>query len=165
MSEHRNTCIELTGEVERFLYQEAWCLDERRYRDWIGMFADDGVYLVPTDPQAKEPQSAVNIAYENLTALEDRVSRLETGFAHAQDPPSHTTRSVSNVVIDANNGGVLVVRAVQNTVEWRMGALNLYSARLLYHLRHEEDGGFAISFKRVDLVNAGDTLGNLTFIL
>ena len=33
--------------VEDFLYHEAELLDERRYRDWLELFADDAVYWMP----------------------------------------------------------------------------------------------------------------------
>jgi 3-phenylpropionate/cinnamic acid dioxygenase small subunit len=33
--------------VERFLYREARLMDENRYTEWLGLWADDAHYWVP----------------------------------------------------------------------------------------------------------------------
>ena len=35
---------------ELFLIQEAALLDQRRFRDWMALFAEDGTYWVPAVP-------------------------------------------------------------------------------------------------------------------
>ena len=43
--------------VESFLFTEARLLDERRFRDWMSLFAEDGTYWVRRR-QAKKARSA-----------------------------------------------------------------------------------------------------------
>ena len=40
----------MRDEVERFLYREARLLDERRFEEWMNLFAEDGYYWVPAAP-------------------------------------------------------------------------------------------------------------------
>ena len=35
-------------EIERFLYDEAFLLDERRFDEWLALFTDDARYRMPT---------------------------------------------------------------------------------------------------------------------
>src|SRR3977135_4403316 len=37
-------------EVEQFLYRQADLLDNKRWQDWINLFAPSGVYWMPPDP-------------------------------------------------------------------------------------------------------------------
>ena len=45
-------------ELEAFVLREARLLDERRYAAWLELFADDGVYWIPTRPGQSSPQEA-----------------------------------------------------------------------------------------------------------
>ena len=38
----------LQQEAERFLYNEAWLLDEQRFHDWLDLLTDDIRYVMPT---------------------------------------------------------------------------------------------------------------------
>ncbi len=40
---------------ETFLIQEARLLDERRFREWMELFAEDGTYWVPAVPDQASP--------------------------------------------------------------------------------------------------------------
>ena len=37
----------LKEEIEQFLYHEAELLDERRYEEWLALFAEDAQYFMP----------------------------------------------------------------------------------------------------------------------
>ena len=38
---------ELKPEIEEFLYQEADMLDQRKFREWLDLLAEDLVYFMP----------------------------------------------------------------------------------------------------------------------
>jgi benzoate/toluate 1,2-dioxygenase beta subunit len=40
---------------ELFLIHEAKLLDERRFRDWMELFTEDGAYWVPATPNQESP--------------------------------------------------------------------------------------------------------------
>jgi PAH dioxygenase small subunit len=92
--------------IERFLAEECLALDERRFRDWLAMFADDARYEVPVrvtrEADAEwdlSPRS--RIFDDDKRTLEIRIRRLETDFAWAEQPPSRTRHHLSNILVDA----------------------------------------------------------------
>jgi 3-phenylpropionate/cinnamic acid dioxygenase small subunit len=95
----------LQYEIEQFLYQEAAILDERRLWDWLDLLTDDVEYWMPIrstrsrGDEADEFTKPGEAAFfdENRAFLEERVRKLDTGFAWAEDPPSRTRHLVSNV--------------------------------------------------------------------
>jgi len=98
---------EVQHELEQFLYLEAELLDERRFRDWYGLLADDLSYFMPTranrtiremDQENSVPGQIANFDDDKRT-MGWRVNQLETGMHWAEDPPSRTRHLVSNVRI------------------------------------------------------------------
>ncbi|AYY15005.1 3-phenylpropionate/cinnamic acid dioxygenase subunit beta [Actinobacteria bacterium YIM 96077] len=90
--------------IRDFLYLEALALDERRFRDWLEMFADDARYEVPvrvTREKLSEWELSPNsrIFDDTKETLDVRVKRLETDFAWSEQPPSRTRHFVTNVLV------------------------------------------------------------------
>ena len=97
----------LQYEVEQFLYAEAALLDARRYRDWLGLVADDIEYWMPIrrtvtnadlDREFTKP-GEMAFFDDDRAYLEMRVRKLEAGSAWSEDPPSRARHFVSNVRI------------------------------------------------------------------
>jgi len=97
----------LQHEIEQFLYREAALLDERRHWEWLDLLTDDVEYWMPIrstrarGDEANELTKLGEAAFfdENKAFLEERVRKLDTGFAWAEDPPSRTRHLVNNVRI------------------------------------------------------------------
>ena len=70
-----------------FVLDEAQALNERRYDDWLAMFAEQGRYWVPLqgDAQPDEPGHAC-IADEDRILLAIRIERLKSPRAHSMAP-------------------------------------------------------------------------------
>ena len=97
---------EIAYEVQNFLYHEARLLDERRFNEWLDMFAEDIRYWMPVRGNRYPKSSKAVMVMEPDTYIEDdiaqdhemaffdetkktlsgRVARLETGMAWAEDP-------------------------------------------------------------------------------
>ncbi len=77
--------------VEQLLYEEARLLDERRFDEWLALFADDGLYWVPADPAQASPQDGLSLFYERKPLLSIRVARLQEPRLHADRPPAART--------------------------------------------------------------------------
>lgn len=104
-------------EIEQFLYREARLLDERRFAEWLELLADDIHYWMPVRanryaaisksieraegyPVSDDDISGPGeLAYfdETKESLIQRVERLKTGMAWAEDPPSRTRHMISNI--------------------------------------------------------------------
>jgi 3-phenylpropionate/cinnamic acid dioxygenase small subunit len=139
---------------EEFLIEEARLLDERRFRDWMALFADDGSYWVPAVPGQTSPHDQASLFYDDRELMKTRVERLEHPRIHVQTPPSRTAHLIGNVVIeeaDAGNGKFLIGSTVI-MVEYRDDAQRLFAGRQHHRLRRQGDT-FRIVQKRVDLIN------------
>lgn len=102
----------LQHEIERFLYDEAALLDERRIDEWLALLTDDVEYWMPVRSTRMRGDEAHEFAEpggaaffdDDRQSMEERVRKLNSGFAWAEDPPSRTRHYVSNVRILAVAG-------------------------------------------------------------
>jgi 3-phenylpropionate/cinnamic acid dioxygenase small subunit len=101
----------LKADVEDFYYHEADLLDERRFRDWLELLAEDITYFMPIRRNVKFGQHAARentrqgegISWfdEDKWTLTKRVDQILTGVHYAEEPLSRITHMVSNVQIKA----------------------------------------------------------------
>jgi ethylbenzene dioxygenase beta subunit len=138
----------MKDELEAFVLREARLLDERRFSDWLALFAEDGVYWVPAAPGQASPQDALSLFHEPKPLLAMRVARLERPDMHAQAPVTRTIHHVSAVEV-----ADLEVRSALLIAEWRAGESRWFAARVLHRLRREP-AGLRIALKRVDLIDS-----------
>jgi 3-phenylpropionate/cinnamic acid dioxygenase small subunit len=102
----------LQYELEQVLYAEAALLDDRRFDEWLRGLADDLEYWMPvrsTRAQGEEelefaPYGSAAFFDDDKASMVERVRKLFTGFAWAEDPPSRTRHFVSNVRIASIDG-------------------------------------------------------------
>jgi len=139
----------MNHELEAFVLEEARLLDERRFSDWLALFAEDGVYWVPTHPGQATPQEALSLFYEPKALLAMRVARLERPDMHVQTPASRTVHHVSAVEVSSD----LEVRSALVVAEWRAGDARWFAGRVVHRLRREAQG-LRIVLKRVDLIDS-----------
>jgi 3-phenylpropionate/cinnamic acid dioxygenase small subunit len=140
--------------IEEFLAHEARLLDERRFREWMELFAEDGTYWVPAAPDQESPFAQASLFYDDRDLMRTRVERLEHPRIHVQTPPSRTAHLVGNAIIeqaDAGEGEILVGSTVI-MVEYRDEAQRVFAGRQHHRLRRE-GASFRIVQKRVDLIN------------
>lgn len=111
----------LRHEVEEFLYHEAELLDERRFREWLELFAADAHYWMPVRDNRLEAPGEVakelsgpgeNFNFDDTKrTLTIRVERLYTGSAWAEVPPSRTRHLISNIRIKRDSGSEVEVHS------------------------------------------------------
>jgi 3-phenylpropionate/cinnamic acid dioxygenase small subunit len=108
MAEHdaRVAGLLLRQEIEDFLYREAELLDERRYREWLDLLAEDIRYWMPMRRNVKAGEdereftradSDINWFDEGKDTLQKRVKQIETGIHWAEEPRSRMSHLVTNV--------------------------------------------------------------------
>ncbi len=95
------TDLAVRDEFRRLVEREARLLDQRRYDEWLNMYAAECIYWVPSTPQAGDPRREVSVMFDDRRRLEDRIYRLRTGFAWSQAPASRTVRLITNVEVFA----------------------------------------------------------------
>lgn len=101
----------LKSDLEDLFYLEADLLDERRYREWLDLLAEDIVYFMPIRRNVKFGQQAerentrsgfgISWFDEDKWTLSKRVDQILTGVHYAEEPLSRISHMVSNVRIKA----------------------------------------------------------------
>ncbi len=110
---------ELQRQVEQFLYEEAWLLDQGRFDEWLDLFTDDVRYWMPSletvqgrdEPFPVEGELAVALFDDDKHFLTKRVQRLATGLAHSEQPRSRTRHLITNVQVASAEERELTVRS------------------------------------------------------
>lgn len=96
---------ELQYQITKFLHQEAYTLDHRKYEDWLDIFTDDLVYRMPLRVTLEEKDGS-NIN-ENMTFFEEtkkslttRVKRLRTSSAWSENHAPRGRHLITNILIE-----------------------------------------------------------------
>ncbi|RZL65800.1 MAG: aromatic-ring-hydroxylating dioxygenase subunit beta [Variovorax sp.] len=137
-----------------FVVREATLLDERRFDDWLALFAEDGHYWVPLLGAAQaDPFSHNSLAYEDRLLLQIRIDRLKNPRAHSQHPASHTQHVLQPPAIERETPHEAHLRTPFVYIEARGDSQILLSGVARHHLVRAA-AGWAIRQKRIDLLNA-----------
>jgi benzoate/toluate 1,2-dioxygenase subunit beta len=150
--------------IEAFLFREARLLDERRYLEWERLWTDDAIYWVPSEYDDYDPTTRVSLIYDDRGTLAKRIARLTGPDSHAEQPPAHVRRLVSNVEVTRHDAEVVVVESNFIAVCARGDVQETWAGRSTHHLLPVGDGDFAIESKKVVLVNCMSVLPHLPFL-
>jgi 3-phenylpropionate/cinnamic acid dioxygenase small subunit len=149
--------------IESFLYYEARLIDEHKYDEWLSLWTPDALYWIPCNSDDADPARQAMIVYDNRDRLEERVLRLTSTAAWAQQPRSRTRRLLSNIEFRPIESGY-AVEANFILAELRRSTQDIFAGRVIYTLRPKGDS-FSIALKKVLLLNNDEAIGNLTFIV
>jgi benzoate/toluate 1,2-dioxygenase beta subunit len=154
----RDTCRQL-------LEREARLLDQLRFEDWLGLFAQECAYWVPTTPNAGDPRREVAITFDDRRRLEDRIYRLRTGYAWSQAPASRTVRLITNVeVFSTTDQDIRMVRSNFLVSEFWGDETRILSGWCGHRLR-QRGARWEIVAKQVNLLECDQNLRNPSIIL
>jgi 3-phenylpropionate/cinnamic acid dioxygenase small subunit len=101
--------FQLKQEVEDFLFSESQLLDERRFKEWLDLLAEDLTYFMPMRRNVKFGSHEIrentrfgqDISWfdEDKWTLSKRVEQIMTGVHWAEEPLSRVCHMVSNIQI------------------------------------------------------------------
>ncbi len=154
-------------EVEDFLYREADLLDNWKLDDWLALLTDDASYYVPPNdkPDADHRFTLFTVA-DDIVRLRERIIRLKDPNCHAEFPPSHTRRMISNVRITGIEGDLINVAANFAIFRHRRNEpVRQFVGRYRYKLKRT-DAGLKIAERRaiLDAEELG-AMGSVSFLL
>jgi benzoate/toluate 1,2-dioxygenase beta subunit len=154
---------ETTREIESFVLREARLLDSGEFEAWLDLYAPQGIYWMPSQPDQTDPLGVASIIYEDHAILAIRVQRLLEARALVLTPMPRTTHLVSNIEVLAgeSEGDDFTVGTAFICVEHQGERQRLYSGRQTYHLARQ-NGTFRIVLKRVALLNCDGTHSPIT---
>ena len=154
------TALERWHAVQQFLFHEARLLDERRFDEWLALYAPDAEYWVPYAWQQDNPKDHVSLFYETVSLLRMRVDRLERGLSPLDSPPARVNHFLSNITVEPD----FTARAYLLFCEHRRDDQRWFAGRSTWRLRPDGES-FLIAAKRVDLLNADQDSGHLRFAI
>jgi len=140
--------------VEQFLYLQAELLDEKRWQDYIDLFAEDGMYWMPPDPSHATWDGMPAIFAEDKNLMTVRMKRVLHPDAWSQRPLWGTNHVVGNVVVERESAnGDVVARSRFHMMELRRDDVRHFAGLYIHHLKKTTDG-YRIKLQRVDMTNA-----------
>lgn len=149
-----------------FVYREARLLDELRYEEWLGLYAEDAHYWMPAEWRQTDPRLQASLMYEDMLLLRIRVERLSGARTFSQKPKSRAQHLLQAPQVDELNPTENRYRTYTpfHYAETRGDEFNIYAGWARHELRVEE-GNLKIVLKRVDLVNFDAPFGNIQLFM
>jgi benzoate/toluate 1,2-dioxygenase subunit beta len=149
---------------ENFICHEAQLMDEGRYKEWLTLWDSEALYWIPANQDEIDPAREISLVYERYNKIRDRVARLESKFAHAQEPRSRLIRVVSNFLLEKVDGEAVTVSSVFSLGEIRNDVQTTYFGRNR-HVLIATPAGLRMREKKVLLLNNASTMGNMSFLI
>ena len=153
----------LHRQISNFLAREAELLDGGNFEGWLDLFAENGIYWIPSERDQTDMQGQVSIMIEDVPLLKLRVARLSHPRAYSVSPPPATAHLVSNILVEINEEDIKV-RSKLIVSEFRDDVNTILSGSATHQLI-ARDRSFKILLKRVDLIQAGGTFNGLSIPL
>lgn len=146
-------------DLVRFVVREARLLDEKRFDEWLTLFAEDGYYWVPLAHGQTDPVLHTSLAYEDRLLLELRVERLKSPRAFSQQPPSRCHHLLQTPTVETFDAAAnrFVVRTEFHYTEAQGDETQFYVGTFFHHLT-VHDGALKMTLKRVNLLNCDAAL-------
>jgi benzoate/toluate 1,2-dioxygenase subunit beta len=140
--------------IEQFLYRQADLLDNKRWQDWIDLFAPDGIYWMPPEPSYTTWDGMPAIFAEDKNLMNVRMGRVLHPDAWSQRPLWGTNHVVSNVSIQKiKSNGDVEVKSRFHMMELRRDDVRHFAGQYTHHLKKTKTG-YSIKLQRVDMTNA-----------
>jgi 3-phenylpropionate/cinnamic acid dioxygenase small subunit len=140
--------------LENLIYDEAECLDNGLYDDWLDLFAEDGIYWVPRRVNQPDPFNEISLFYEDKTLLRMRVKRLQHPQNHSATMPFRISHVIGAVRVISTNDKPNEVQLSSrfHAQEYHDDRERHFSGKYTHDIV-SVDGKIKIRMKRVDLVN------------
>ncbi|MBB3084412.1 aromatic-ring-hydroxylating dioxygenase subunit beta [Geodermatophilus sabuli] len=138
------------------IWREAELLDRKEYVAWNDLYAEDGHYIVPIDPDTEDFDNTLNMIYDDARMRGMRVTRMIEGYAIAAVDAARTVRTVSRFVPASVSDDQVVVRSAQVLVAYKRGRHDLWAGEVEHRIRLSAEGadGDRITRKVVRLVDS-----------
>lgn len=138
-------------DVIDFIYTEVQLIDERKFEDWLALFADDGVYWMPLEFGQTEEHLTTSLMYEDKLLLTVRVERLKGERTFSQRPKSRCHHILQRPQI-LEMGEFIKTKTAFHYTESRLDE-QFFLVGWAEHILRPTGDGFEIVRKQVNLLN------------
>ena len=151
--------------IAQFLYREADLLDSAEWESWNSLFAEDGIYWIPSSADQPDGINHVSLAYEDALVRAIRVQRQGADLAASLQTNVASSRIVGNIMAHHDvSGGIIIAHSRFSLTQHADWGTRMFHGRYTHHLRAIDDR-FQIVLKRIDLVNINGAIGDILTIL
>jgi 3-phenylpropionate/cinnamic acid dioxygenase small subunit len=150
--------------AQAFIAFEADLLDHGAYQQWLDIWSQDGLYIIPIG-DGDDFEDKLNYAYDDAPMRRMRVARLTSGQSMSANDAAKTVRVTGRYrLLSVADDATVTMRCAQTLTEYRREILRTYAANVTYVLKPFEDS-FRIEKKIVRLINSDGALAGLTYLL
>ena len=118
-----------------FVSYEAELLDRKEYVVWQELYAEDGVYVIPIDPETDDFDSQLNMVYDHDKLRRARVVRLSEGYAISAVDAALTVRTLGRFIAAEVSDTEITLRAAQIVVAYKRGTHHIWAGDVEYKIR------------------------------
>ena len=150
--------------VAAFIDFENDLLDAQQYDEWLTLWQEEGLYIVPIDLDNEDYVNQLNYAYDNAAMRRMRVARLTSGESISVEANGGTIRLTSRLRVIKAEDSIVEARCALLINESRLGTNKQFVGNVEYQLVPNEES-FTVQQKIVKLINAEDYLRAISYIL
>ncbi len=158
-----STSIQLS-EATALIWQEAELLDRQDYDEWLKVWSDDGLYIIPIEKDCDDFANSLNYIYDDQSMRDMRVRRLKSSFSMSALTAASTVRTVSRFTVSNQSDNAIEVRAAQILIEHKRDNSRTVAANVDYRLVRGPNG-LQIAQKVVWLANSEDSVNGIGYLL
>ncbi len=151
--------VQLLAVVSDCLLEEAACLDQRRWDDWLALYEDDCVFWLPAwdddDVLNEDPDTQLSLIYlEGKPRLDERIWRIRSGLSSSLLRMPRITHLVTNVRVAGRDRDCVLASANFQTNAFKHDEkrVDFFFGSYQYALR-PRGAGFGIVRKKIVINN------------
>ena len=151
-------------DCESTLYAEARFADNLQLENWLGCYDNECIYWIPSIDSMSDPRNEVTLEFHDRRRMEDRVARIQTGFAYSMIPPIRSRHILSNIEFWYGINERILARANFIIDALVQGRHRILSGWCGYALEFYNES-WLIKVKQINLIDADLPQENNTFFL
>jgi 3-phenylpropionate/cinnamic acid dioxygenase small subunit len=146
------------------IWSEAALLDAKKYDQWLELWSDKGLYIVPTDPECNDFESRLNYVFDGGAMRRKRAQRMTGGYSVFAVDSVIIVRTVSRFLTTSQSSTVVEISSAQILIAHKRKTDLIFAANLEHRIVFD-DGGPRIDRKVVRLINGKEPINAIGFLL
>lgn len=146
------------------VWREARLLDGKRYEEWDRLWAPDGRYVIPIDPETEDFEASLNMVYDDDRMRRMRIERLVSGYSISAVAAARTVRTVAGFVVVRSEEEAVELNSAQVLVGHKRGETFVLGADLTHRIVFE-GGEPRIARKVIRLIDSQEAVRATGFLL
>lgn len=146
------------------MWREATLLDSKDYETWEELYADDGLYVIPIDPDTTDFSTSLNMVYDDQRMRHLRVERMVQGFSPSAVAAARTVRVVSRFTVESVSDDLVVIHSAQILSAFKRQNFTTMGAELTHEIVLSPDGE-KIKLKVARLNDSEDAVSASGFLI